>query len=401
MAGALGAGSVAQLLRGCSGRRPWLDAARESCQAAPEALQRGASNVYFAVTRGALSIPPWTDPFQQELVAFLSQFPGPLRPEDMSQILRLRFPAEDPARVQECLERLERLQGQVLNLRSAEYEVLNAPANLNEAAFETSRQSVGPHAGDFLDTVVAIPRLREVRAITGFTRLEAPELDPTMEVLDEVPRPIPDPAPLAARAQDWLPAIENLGEGIFMRLRADRLGIWEAKPEVLGRSGALLDAYSAWRQSRGLPPLGARPPRLILLHTLAHLLMRQLALDSGYSSTSIRERIYAGQGMAGILLYTATPDSDGSLGGLVRQAREVSLEGLILSALDAASVCSSDPLCREHDALRTGRLNGAACHACAMASETSCEFGNRLLDRALVVPLPGMEGLSFGTAARV
>lgn len=400
LAGALGAGSVAQLLRGCSGRRPWLDAGQESCQATPEALQRGASNVYFSVTRSALSIPPWTDPLQQQVAAFLTQFPGPLQPEDVDQVLRLRFPSEDPSRVRECLNRIEQLQVPGLNLRAAEYHVLNAAADISESAFETVRQRIGQRAGNLIETVIAIPRLREVRALTGFTRLEAPELDPTMEALDEAPRPLPDPAPLAARAQGWLPAIENLGEGIFIRLRADRIGRWEAQPQVMARGASLLDAYSAWRQSRGLTSLGARPPRLILLHTFAHLLMRELALDSGYSSTSIRERIYAGEGMAGILLYTATPDSDGSLGGLVRQAREAPFEGLVLSALEAAEVCSSDPLCREHDARRTGRLNGAACHACAMASETSCEFGNRLLDRALVLPLPGIEGVGFAEHAR-
>jgi len=113
-----------------------------------------------------------------------------------------------------------------------------------------------------------------------------------------------------------------------------------------------------------------------------------MALDCGYSSASLRERIYSDEGMAGLLIYTSTPDSDGSLGGLVRQTKPPErFEGLLLSSVDLAWICSNDPLCREHDPRRTERLNGAACHSCAMVSETSCEFGNRLLDRGLVMSL--------------
>lgn len=123
--------------------------------------------------------------------------------------------------------------------------------------------------------------------------------------------------------------------------------------------------------------------------TLAHLLMRQMSLDCGYSSASLRERIYSDENMAGLLIYTSTPDSDGSLGGLVRQTKPPQKFGdVLMSSVDLAQLCSSDPLCREHNPQRTQRLNGAACHACAMVSETSCEFGNRLLDRAMVVNLP-------------
>lgn len=399
LAGALGVGSVAQMLNGCSGRRPWLDDAREACQATPEALQRGASNVYFAVTRSALSIPPWTDPLQQDVADFLAhlaQISPPLSSAEIDQLLVRRFSDVEPSRLRDCMTRTQRLQLQGVGLRAAEYDALNAETDIREPGFETARQRIGAGIRPLVDSVVAIPRLREVRAITGFTRLEPPEIDPTMEALDEPPRPLPDPAPLAARPQRWLPAIENLGEGIYVRLSGATLQRWEEeRTGVPLRARSLLDAFSDWRQGRGLPALGSRPPRLILLHTFAHLLMRQLSLDSGYSSTSIRERIYAGEGMAGILLYTATSDSDGSLGGLVRQAEESAFEALVRSALDGATTCSGDPLCREHDARRTGRLNGAACHACAMASETSCEFGNRLLDRALVLPLPGLESLGF------
>jgi hypothetical protein len=245
---------------------------------------------------------------------------------------------------------------------------------------------------------VAIPRLREVRVLLGFTRIQAPEMDPTVEIFDDQQGPAVTTAPISARQPpDWLPGVENLGEGIFLRLNLHRLRDWEGQDPVQQRATKLLDAYSRWRQNRGLQALRGQGPRLILLHTLAHLLIRQMSLDCGYSSASLRERIYSDDNMAGLLVYTSTPDSDGSLGGLVRQTRLArnpdgsdrdNFGRLLSDIVEFARTCSGDPLCREHDPRRTDRLNGAACHACAMASETSCEFGNRLLDRGMVVNLP-------------
>jgi len=218
-----------------------------------------------------------------------------------------------------------------------------------------------------------------------------------MEVFNEEQGIRVTTAPISAKQLDWLPAVENLGEGIYLQLNAERLQEWETLDTVRRRAETLIKAYSLWRQKRGLPELKDQRPRLLLLHTLAHLLMRQMSLDCGYSSASLRERIYSDAKMAGLLIYTSTPDSDGSLGGLVRQTRLMRNEdgserdcfGRLLEDVgDLARTCSGDPLCREHDPRRTERLNAAACHACAMVSETSCEFGNRLLDRGMVASLP-------------
>jgi hypothetical protein len=126
-----------------------------------------------------------------------------------------------------------------------------------------------------------------------------------------------------------------------------------------------------------------------MLHTFAHLLIRELALECGYNAASIRERIYADvegdQPQAGILIYTAAADSDGTLGGLVDLGRPDNLGRLIEQALNRARVCSSDPLCSEHDPEKDRSLHAAACHACAFVAETSCERGNRYLDRSLLV----------------
>ena len=390
LSGALGKGAMAEARCTCQGKRPWLDDEKEDCSEKLYALQRGASNIYFSVVRSALSIPPWSDSLQAEVASWWGQFQNPLPEAIWPAVIGARFPGQDYERVKECIERLTNLKTIRPSIRREEYQVFDSNEDHGSAYFESRRRSISSLTEKYLSRVIAIPRLREVRALLGFTRIEAPEMDPTMEVFNEEQGLEVATAPISARPQGWLPAVENLGEGIFIRLNIQRLQEWEALAAVNRRAAMLIGSYSTWRQRRGLLELKGQRPRLVLLHSIAHLLMRQMSLDCGYSSASLRERIYADENMAGLLIYTSTPDSDGSLGGLVRQTKPAGrFETLLVSSVDLAKICSGDPLCREHDPKRTDRLNGAACHACMMVSETSCEFGNRLLDRGLVLSLPG------------
>jgi hypothetical protein len=349
------------------------------------------------VVRSALSIPPWSDPLQAEVASYYKLFAGGLTEDALRQVIQNLFSQYSFEKVMECVARLSKLNTENPSIRREEYELLDSDQDHIYAHFEARRQTVSPRTKKLLSRLVAIPRLREVRALLGFTRIDAPEMDPTMEVFNEELGLALTTAPLSARQLEWLPAVENLGEGIFLRLNLRRLVNWENQDPVKRRAENLLNTYSSWRQKRGLQALKGQRPRLILLHTLAHMLIRQMSLDCGYSSASLRERIYSDERMAGLLIYTSTPDSDGSLGGLVRQARLVrnpdgserdNFGRLLTEVMELARTCSSDPLCREHNPRFTERLNGAACHACAMVSETSCEFGNRLLDRGMLVNLP-------------
>jgi len=228
-------------------------------------------------------------------------------------------------------------------------------------------------------------RLREVCVLRGFTRIDPPDSDNSDQIL----------AAISQEPQNWLPAVEHRGEGIFIELALDKIREWERRPQVQERLNRLNIAYANWRQQRDLPPAPPLAPRLVLLHTLAHLLIRQLSLACGYSSSALRERIYAGPDMCGLLIYTASSDSDGSLGGLVQQGLKERLSSTMQALLESSQWCTSDPLCTEHDPRKTGKLNGASCHACSMVAETSCEYGNRFLDRALLCDLPGSSGTGF------
>ena len=241
-----------------------------------------------------------------------------------------------------------------------------------------------PHIERWISSVVLLERLREVNALLGFTRVEAPE-----ETVDPDERP--PMANICADAPTWVPAGRVHGEGIFIRFNEDVLQKWERRDSVRARDDKLILGHKGWRNARRLNPDEGYPgARYVLLHTIAHLLIRELALECGYNAASIRERIYADaegeQPQAGVLVYTAAADSDGTLGGLVNLGKPENFGRLFTQALSRARICSSDPLCAEHEPNKDRSLHAAACHACSFVSETSCERGNRYIDRALVVP---------------
>jgi hypothetical protein len=167
------------------------------------------------------------------------------------------------------------------------------------------------------------------------------------------------------------------------------------------RIGGLEEKYNAGLRRRGLPHVGVSD-KFVLIHTFAHLLIRQLSYDCGYGSASLRERIYCdrddnAEPMQGVLIYTAAGDSEGTLGGLARAGEPGNFEPCIRQAIRSASWCSSDPACVESVGQGTDNANLACCHGCGLLPETSCEEGNRLLDRATIVGKPGELSLGFYT----
>jgi len=239
--------------------------------------------------------------------------------------------------------------------------------------------------------VIQLHRLREVLALIGFTRFEAVMPDIQGEYETDVERT------QIALEPTWFPAVENHGEGVFIQLRANAVKNWLGRGAVKQRLDALATGHMRWMKNRRHPrPFPGGP--YVLLHTLSHLLIQSLAMRCGYPASSIRERIYADPQAErfGILLYTGSADAEGTLGGLVQQARH--LEDHLAQALRMSSLCSNDPICAQHapgESMESRWLHGAACHGCALVAETSCEMHNDYLDRALVVPVLGVPDAAF------
>lgn len=389
----------------CRGRHPHLDSF-EACGRPTRTLVLGATNSWFPMQLRAFTLPRDHDPLNHSIVEFWPQL----------QIIA-RLPAETAKAIlpgQTCWPELERYgvdrvwramrkhadgggatdrsPGDELDLLAPEWAALSSDTTVNVPDFTTHHEPIPPTARPWLQRVVLVSRLREVVALYGFTRIDAPEWE-VQNTPDARCAPISDGDPT------WVPCAEMRGEGVFLQFSEAKLAGWERSAAARQRArNVLIPGHQAWSEQRRMDSNEWPGLRYVLLHTFAHTLIRELALESGYSASGIGERIYTRSGdkpMAGVLLYTAAPDSEGTLGGLVSLGRTERLGRLIERALDAARLCSSDPLCAEHDPRVHGRTYGAACHACLFAAETSCERGNHYLDRALLVDTLASDGSEF------
>jgi hypothetical protein len=252
---------------------------------------------------------------------------------------------------------------------------------LDRPAWDGCRPRLSPIAA-----AVAVHRLREVSCLYGFTRFEAAPtaIDGDIEELN-----IAVEGAALATELEWLPAVEQLGEGVFLRFDADAVARWSARPATALRADALYRGWERWREGQAygdrlrFPSLG-----YYALHGFSHALMNEIALDCGYPISALKERLYAigtGEGARfGLLIYTATTGAQGTLGGLTAVLPR--LGAIAERALDKLALCSGDPICAEHDPdahADERALSGAACHSCLLVAETSCEARNLYLDRAL------------------
>lgn len=385
----------------CNGKRPWIGRKREDydaepCHAQLRTLQRGASNVYFGVTQSALTIPPWSKKIQSAIAEHWEEIKDAIdnavNDHGLEIIIKYQYKKlieTGQYTVQDFKKEIKRRNGQdqdddldEIKLFEQEYMALRAGSNDEEDdQFKAEITEVPDIMEEYFNKVVLIKRLREVLVLKGFRRITPekpkPNDDSHVGVRED------DYTSLSNLSQEWLPAIEMLGEGIFIEFDEHMLRKWEEENSEryeklrarLGDMNIAKDKFSA---------------RYVMLHTFAHLLIRQLTTECGYSGAAIKERIYStfegsGLKMAGVLLYTSSSDSDGSLGGLVRQGLPQLLGNTIRNMLQEASWCSSDPICYESESQGYNSLNYAACHACTLLPETSCEARNCLLDRVSIV----------------
>lgn len=390
----------------CPGSQPWQRTSSYNCSLALQVLQRGATNIYYPKVVSALSIPelcdPYLDPKPSNLIMehalFETLVESATSHEGGFHDRATTFLAEQIAKkigcaIDEVLLVLKRhIEGpsqsgsrerqdlfseewqvftdnKIENMSSSEFSAIQTNLEVTKSHFREKGLSQQGDLADAFERIVLVNRLREVRALTGFERY------------------VPGTAVRAdlGKNGNWLPAYEVFGEGIFIELREQRLQTWLSESHAL--IAKRLDGIQDALDNLNFAYLPKATPRFILLHTLSHLIIRQLAFESGYDSASLRERIYSFDGdgnstpMAGILIYTADSDSEGSLGGLVRQGKPERFFPMLLSAIESATWCSADPVCRELPRQGLMGLNRAACHACCLVPEPCCPYLNVLLDR--------------------
>lgn len=405
----------------CTGRHPWKNL-REPCTAYPKVLQRGSSSVYFPVTASSLVIPPYSSILTRKtedstayadcrtmLSAFL-QTPG-LTPEVKdafvsAQInsysdrigLEIGVPGDT---IKPILERKwrqstdEEYSTVSVRYRAEEYDALSGEISIGSDVygdFQRESTDIAAYGLPYIKNISLIHKIREVQALTGFSRIKpSDKTEPISNQVNVVSVKEPE--------TNWYPAYEVRGEGIFIEFDAETINKWRSEnDEIQSRIDRLNENYKK-------SFIGSNNPRtvtskFVLLHTISHLLIKQLSFECGYSIASLKERIYCsedyeGKEMSGILIYTASGDSEGTLGGLVRQGYPDTFPSLFKKAIESSVTCSNDPVCSLSLGQGRDSLNLAACYSCALIPETSCEEFNVFLDRGLVVGIFNNYRLGF------
>ena len=393
----------------CDGARPWLGQGRvagERCTERNRLLVRAASNAWLPQPQRVISLPERGESIRQTVDRLWMFLEAVESADDIAYERRKPKVNEGLAgltneEVWEAVrERKNPADSGEKPVKRAEIETLVAPGDqIGEDTLEsTFFARVLPRAEwdqpwmAGIERVLLVERLREVAALVGFTRFESASADAETGELDAGVRRAD-----ISRQPEWVPAVENRGEGIFLQFSREALLAWWQRTAVVNRYAELKRGFDGWKQEHTSSDRKLPSPEYLLLHSFSHLLITAVALECGYPASSIMERVYAVPQVGyGVLLYTASSDAEGTLGGLVQAGRRIA--GFVRSALELGGLCSNDPVCGQHspDNVLEGRmLHGAACHGCVLIAETSCEQGNDFLDRAMVVRTVAGSGAEF------
>jgi len=396
----------------CTGRHPWKHT-KETCGKYPKVLQRGSSSVYFPVTASSLVIPPYSSLITKRIenskefaecknvIAGYKRntmIPKSLLPqliqgsiENYVKNIALEIGVSED-KVSPILERKwmspendEEYSTASVKYRSEEYEALSGEITMvsdEYGDFLREGTNIEDYRIPYVKNISLIHKVREVQALIGFSRLQPVEFVTGNNDSEYV-------IPVKQKETNWYPAYEVRGEGVFIEFDDMAICEWEkTQPEIQRRVNILNDNYQK-------SFLGETKPRKItakflLLHTISHALIKQLSFECGYSIASLKERLYCsestdGKQMAGIFIYTASGDSEGTMGGLVRQGRADTFPLLFKKTMESIVTCSNDPVCSLSLGQGRDSLNLSACYSCTLIPETSCEEFNIFLDRGTVV----------------
>jgi hypothetical protein len=381
----------------CTGNHPQRpNAPVKICKKKRLPSQRGASNVYFPVTRTAISIPPWTNPINDLILEHrrdIDNYIDALEDTEagLSRAYKKFFEGKFTRQeFDDAYKRLEQNIKDYVELKEMEYNAITHHSQVefqhDVKYFKAEEVEIKDSLKKYFSRVIKIHRLREVRVLLGFTRLEMPE--PEVDDQKHIVKL------KSAGTEKWLPAVDINGEGVFIEFNRETMSEWLNIAKVKDRSDKYEKCYEEYCKGKGWENFKKRNGEYVLMHTLSHMLIKEMAIQSGYSSSALHERIYSSDKMCGLLIYTGAPDKEGSLGGLVELGSMEKLIPLLKGALENGLTCTTDPECFMKNPT-SDRINGAACHSCTMISETACENGNRLLDRALVVPVPEHEEMGY------
>ena len=407
---------------GCEGRHPWKNQ-KDICPCYPKVLQRGSSSVYFPVTASSLVIPPFSNiinnriensslyemfrnaiktimeiNLQEEQMDVcvqnkIDEYAGKIadnigcKCEQVREILRRRVTAGEKINYDTSS----------IEYRAAEFDALSGNVSIAGTEYDDFKRvgtDIKKYNIPFVKKISLIEKIREVQVMLGFSRIT-----PFSTSLIADGSSNSKFVSIKKRGDNWYPGYNVYGEGIFIEFDEKSINAWRSENSILEKRVNMLQenydkSFIGRQRERKISG------KFLLLHTISHLLIKQLSFECGYNISSLKERIYCGEAaegkeMAGILIYTASGDSEGTLGGLVRQGRYDTFPRIYKKAIESAVVCSNDPVCSLSSGQGRDSLNIAACYSCCLLPETCCEEFNVFLDRGVVAGTCGNKKLGF------
>jgi hypothetical protein len=392
--------NIMKFTMNCTGERPWIGD-KEQCEKQMEPVLRGASKLYTPIIFSTLSIPLSEERKeslvekvnkQREALLIAKRMPENIFKQMALELLKIeenQLPIVEQILNGEYEEPVSKEVMSYETIRKQEWNTIirKNVDDLMGTGFKSIEVDIHEQMKPYFSSIVKIESLPEIQVLRGFTRLHY--LDPFDATEISVCSIMQD-----AKSSDWLPAVKNLGEGIFFQFNIHKLIEWENREHVKQELSSIFDRYNKRREQMGNSFISLKA-RHVLIHTFSHAMIQEFARFSGYATTSLRERLYCSGDMYGVLIYTASSDSEGGLGGLIELSKPEKLYQIFIRALEKMEHCSSDPHCSDARFEMQSTVNGAACHACGFVSETSCEWGNQLLDRRVLIPLSDGENLAF------
>ena len=375
----------------CNGKKFWLGQLNgkfheEECTAITSVKLKTSNSVYYANTLSSLYIPELQNPLSPEIRIDIDNMveSGQFTDEQIVQLVSVQKKI-DKELIQQYLETgdIKYIPDNIYRQTEYDYFLEKVQSDNKQIKFRITDCSALING---FSKLVKIDKLKKTTVQTSFTRNEPIDIDSILQNQNEYEYAVQRQS-ISKNSFDTktLPALESYGEGILFVLDREKLELWEKQQEVVERTEKIKsNARNADWKSHQITAK-TLTPRKILIHTLSHLLMRELEYVCGYPISSLSERLYVSETMHGFLI-SAFDGTDGYLGGLSNLCNDMeNLGDIINSAIFRATDCSSDPICIESDGQGVGQLNLAACHSCTLTPETTCELSNLYLDRNLIV----------------
>jgi len=381
-------GGVFGFKMNCSGNSPWFGKEHQNCSEKLKVVIKSSNSVYYSNLISSIFIPVNQMPISAEArIAISNLLQNNQAKEQIVSIIKMIYKVPESQVLQYLNEGNDSFISEIV-YREVEYDYFLSKENESGQPIKFSKIDVKGKING-LEKIIRIDKLKQISVQTSFTRQMPIDADAILLDDDDFEKIQYEVMRQSTSRNNintlLLPGIESYGEAILFILDRENVDEFIKNENIINRVKILrLNAQSSQRKfiKRKSEII---TPQFILIHTLSHLIIKELEYVCGYPAASLKERLYVSDKMVGFMIM-AIEGSEGSLGGLVNQCEDIdNLSQIIRSALERAKDCSSDPICENSDGQGAENLNLAACYSCTLLPDISCEEFNCFLDRRILI----------------